>query len=152
MQAKLISLNDVRVGDEVIIIHQDGQDWHGVVKELSPVETLLGGVDDEFGRDLTLACEEGEKGLLVIDGDPIYLIDRPPSPEEMEKGVAEACRKIAEIAASEPVRYLSFENDYGATIVRSDDMEGRCLGCGHRDCDCWTISWFKRVKNRLRNK
>jgi hypothetical protein len=78
MQAKPISHTSIQINDEVIIIiHHDGEDWHGIVKELSPVEELVDGIDNETGRVIKLACEEGEKELLLIDGDPVYLIERP---------------------------------------------------------------------------
>ena len=80
MHAKLISHTGIQVNDEVIvIIHHDSKDWHGIVKELSPVEELVDGIDDETGRVIKLACKEGDQELLLIDGDPIYLINRPRS-------------------------------------------------------------------------
>jgi hypothetical protein len=150
MQAKLINLNDVRVGDEIIFcIRPEDRFWHGVVAKIEEPQ-IMGAMRYRF---TTLDLEDGKQQEEAVDSEAdIYLVARSPSSEEIDKAAAEACRKMAELAATEPVRYPQFDNDYGATIVRSDDMEGRCWFCGHRACDCETISWLKRMKNWMRNR
>jgi hypothetical protein len=81
MIAKIVSHTDIWANDEVIIInHHDGKDWHGIITELSRAR----GIDGEISRVIKLLCEDEEKELLLIDGDPIYLVNRPSSQKSNE--------------------------------------------------------------------
>jgi hypothetical protein len=75
MKACKIDLQNLKAGDEIIIVY-DGGHMHGVIKELKDTHKIS---THQFDRDISVSNDHSYVYYNVSNSDVIYLIDRSKS-------------------------------------------------------------------------
>jgi hypothetical protein len=74
MKATEIKLQDLKIGDEVIVIWYEYGHMHGIIKELMEIKKLS---NHQFNRFICINLGASDAIYNVCNTDNIYLIHRP---------------------------------------------------------------------------